>query len=117
MHTTSPSQSRLHSDIHRLLSTLMQRDVSDPRLADIHITRVEPAAGGQKLIVWVHGYQTEAESDCVDRLNRLASHFMYELHHAMGRRHLPRLSFQWDKAVDKGGAVLDILNKLESHHA
>ncbi len=117
MRATSTSSQRLHTDIHRLLTTLMQRDISDPRLADINITRIEPVAGGQKLIIWVHGYQTEDRIDCIDRLNRLASHFMYELRLAMARRHLPKLSFKWDKAVDKGGAVLDILNKLESHHA
>jgi len=113
--TTTTSNHRLHADIHRLLSTLMQRDISDPRLTDINITRIEPASGGQKLIIWVHGYHTKDQADCINRLNRLASHFMHELSHALVRRRLPRLSFQWDSVIDSSGEVLDILRKLESH--
>lgn len=117
MRTTSTSNRRLHADIHRLLSTLMQRDIADPRLTDINITRIEPVAGGQSLIIWVHGYHTKDQTDCISRLNRLASHFTHELRHAMARRRLPGFSFQWDNAVDRGGEVLDVLQKLESQRA
>ncbi len=117
MRTTSTSDRRLHADIHRLLSTLMRRDVADSRLRDINITRIEPTASGQRLIIWVHGFHTEDQTDCINRLNRLASHFIHELRHALARRHLPTISFHWDNAVDKGGEVLKILQSLESHHA
>jgi len=117
MHPSSTSHHRLHADIRRLLSTLLQRDVSDPRLADISITRIDPVSGGHTLVVWVHGFHTEDKADCIRRLNRLVPHFMHALRHALPRRRLPDITFHWDRAVDEGGRVLDILQQLGSGHA
>jgi len=95
----------------------LQRDVSDPRLADISITRIEAASGGHALIIWVHGFHASDQADCIRRLNRLVPHFMHALRHALPRRRLPGISFHWDTAVDEGGKVLDILHRLGSDHA
>ena len=46
----SPALSRFESDMHRLLTTLMQRDVEDPMLLGISLTRFELSdANGQAI--------------------------------------------------------------------
>lgn len=115
MRTPSAGQARLRADIHRLLSTLMQREIADPRLQDVTITRVESAAGGKLLILWVHGPDGIDHRDCIQRLNRLLPHFSRELRQALPKRRLPDLEFRWDDSVDDGDRVLHLLRSLERH--
>ncbi len=109
----SPAQARLYTDIKRLLSILMQRDIADPRLIGTCITRIEPSHGGQSVRVWVHKPDEDNTDVCIDRLNRLAAHFSHELRRAMPKRRLPNLLFCWDKSIDDGGDMIRLLHSLE----
>ncbi len=109
----STGRSRLFADIRRLLSTLMQRDVADPRLLGVCITRLDPIHGGQKLHVWVHKPDVDDVDICVNRLNQLAPHFSHELRRAMPRRRLPRLVFVWDYSIEAGDDMVRLLRALE----
>jgi len=105
-------QKRFLADIQRLLSTLLLRDVADPRFNGVSITRVEPS-GRQLLHVWVyHNGESEPET-CVDSLNRMAPHFEHQLRRALPKRRLPKIQFQWDSAFEKSGDVLQMLRNLE----
>jgi len=107
-------RARLHADIRRLLSTLMQRDIADPRLIGACITRTRSSHGGQKLQVWVHR-PGEIDTDAfIGGLNKLAPHFSYELRRAMPRRRLPELVFLWDDAIEAGGDMVRLLHSLEA---
>ncbi|MDQ6960697.1 MAG: ribosome-binding factor A [Mariprofundaceae bacterium] len=110
---TSPAQARLHADIKRLLSTLMQRDIADPRLFSVCITRTESLHGGQSVRIWVHKPDVSDTDVCIDRLNHLASHFSHELCRAMPKRRLPKLLFCWDKSIEDGGDMVQLLHSLE----
>jgi len=109
----NPAQARLYTDIKRLLSTLMQRDIADPRLIGTCITRIEPSHGGQSVHVWVHKFDKCDTNVCIDRLNHLASHFAHELRRAMPKRRLPKLLFCWDKSIEEGGDMVRLLHSLE----
>lgn len=94
------------------MSTLLLRDVSDPRLADLTITRVE-SSGRQMVTVWIyHGGDVDGEM-CVQAMERMAPHFQHELRRAMPRRRIPKLRFRWDAAFEKSGDVLSMLRKLD----
>lgn len=114
---TDPGKSgkaRLYADIHRLLATLMQRDIADPRLAGISITRVEAVHGGQQVRVMVHKPGgDEEQAMCIERLNQLASHFAHQLRHAMPKRRLPGLKFCWDDSIEGAANVTRLLNAME----
>ena len=113
MHKASASKQRFLTDIQRLLSTLLQRDVSDPRFHGVSITRVE-ASGRQLVKVWVyHNAETDQEI-CLQALNRMAPHFEHELRRALTKRRLPKLQFIWDSAFEKSGDVLQMLRNLET---
>ncbi|MFQ5581753.1 MAG: ribosome-binding factor A [Mariprofundaceae bacterium] len=113
MHQGTATQRRFQADIHRLLGTLLQRDISDPRLQGIVITRVEAAHGRHLLKIWVHRSGEEDAEECTRRLSRLIPHFTHELRRALPCKRLPALKFCWDAAIDKGGDVLHLLQQLE----
>ncbi len=106
-------QQRFLADVKRLLSTLLLRDVADPRFNGVSITRLE-ASGRQLLKVWVY-HNGEAEPAlCIEALNRMAPHFEHELRRALTKRRLPKLQFVWDAAFEKSGDVLQMLRDLET---
>ncbi len=108
-----PAQARLHADIRRLLSTLMRRDIADPRLEGVVVTRIEPLHGGHRVRVWVHRAEAVDTADCVARLNRLAPHFSHELRRALPRRRIPALEFCWDASIEAGNDMVRLLHMLE----
>lgn len=112
MQNPSAHQQRLLTDIRRLLSTLLLRDVADPRLADLTITRVE-ASGRQMVTVWLYHTGDHDETACIRAMDRMAPHFEHELRRAMPRRRIPKLRFRWDAAFEKSGEVLRMLQQLE----
>lgn len=104
---------RLQTDIHRLLTTLMQREIDDPKLFGVTITRLEPSKAQQGMSVYVHRMNETDPKDVVDRLNKIRPHFEHELRRALPKRRFPSLKFRWDDAFDKSSSVLDVLNLLE----
>ena len=110
-------QARLYADMRRLLATLLQRDVADPRLAGLCITRLEAVHGGHQVRVMVHRpneNDEQTQADCVARLNRLAPHFSHELRRAMPKRRLPGLKFNWDNAIDDAADITRLLASLDT---
>lgn len=109
----STGQDRLHKDILRLLTTLMQREIDDPELFGISITRVESSKAGQGIHIFVHRMDATDPRSIVERLNRMRPHFEHELRRALPKRRFPSLRFSWDDAFDKSGNVIDLLNRME----
>ncbi len=105
-------KARLYADIHRLLATLMQRDIADPRLAGICITRIEAVHGGQQVRVMVHKPGEVDAKMVIEQLDHLASHFAHQLRHAMPKRRLPGLKFFWDHSIDGAANVTRLLNAM-----
>lgn len=110
---TTAGKNRLQTDIHRLLTTLMQREIDDPKLLGVTITRLEPSKAQQGMSVYVHRVNETDPKDVVDRLNKIRPHFEHELRQALPKRRFPSLRFRWDDAFDKSSSVLDVLNQLE----
>ena len=116
MSTRRPSSSgkgRLQTDIHRLLTTLMQREIDDPKLFGVTITRIEPSKAQQGMNIYVHRMGDVDPKDIVARLNKICPYFEHELRRALPKKRFPSLRFRWDDAFDKSSSVLDVLSQLE----
>jgi len=112
MRSIPASQQRFLTDIQRLLSTLLMRDVADPRFSGVSITRVE-RSGRQLITVWVYrGGDCDVHA-CLQALERMTPHFEHELRRALPRRRLPNLRLRWDENFEKSGDVLQMLRQLE----
>ncbi len=110
----SPALSRFQSDFHRLLTTLMQREVDDPMLLGISLTRLDLTDPRGHAIAYVHSMMAVDKQACVQRLNKLAPRFLHQLRKAMPKKRLPELRFRWDEALDKTHAVMDTMQALKS---
>jgi ribosome-binding factor A len=110
----SPALSRQQTDMYRLLTTLMQRDVEDPMLLGVSLTRLDLTDAQGHAIAYVHSILPVDEKECVKRLNRLSPHLSHLLRKAMSKKRLPELNFRWDDAMDKTHAVIETMNTLRN---
>jgi ribosome-binding factor A len=112
MTNRSSGKERLQKDIHRLLTTLMRREIDDPKLFGVAVTRLEPSKAKQGMTVFVHRMDEDDPAAVVERLNKMCPHFEHELRKALPKRRFPSLRFRWDDAFDKSGVVNDLLSKI-----
>lgn len=108
----TPALRRYQTDIHRLLTTLMQRDMEDPMLLGMSLTRLNLTDANGHAIAYVHSILPVDEKECVKRLNRLSPHFLHQLRKSLPKKRLPELIFRWDDALDKTNQVVDTMNTL-----
>ena len=109
----SPALSRFQTDFHRLLTTLLQREVEDPMLMGISLTRLDLTDAQGHALAYVHSMMPVDEKECVRRLNKLSPHLSHLLRKAMPKKRLPELVFRWDDALDKTHGVLDAMDAMQ----
>ncbi len=111
---SSYKQARISGRIRKILSELLLREVSDPRLAGITITDVELDPELQYARIKVNALGEEERSDEV----------MFALEHAKGflRREIakrvrlrkaPDLTFHWDASLERGERINKLISSLE----
>jgi len=110
----SPALSRFQTDFYRLLTTLLQRDIDDPMLLGISLTRLDLTDARGHAIAYVHSMMPVDEKECVKRLNRLSPHLSHLLRKAMPKKRLPELIFRWDDALDKAHGVMDTMESIKN---
>jgi ribosome-binding factor A len=109
----SPALKRFQTDLHRLLTTLLQREVEDPMLIGINLTRLDLTDAQGHAIAYVHSIMSVDEKESVKRLNKLSPHLSHQLRKAMPKRRLPELVFRWDNALDKTHEVMDMMQSIK----
>jgi ribosome-binding factor A len=111
----SQRTNRLDSQIRAELMELVQREMKDPRLGFVTITRVETARDLGSARVWISAYGEPPERD---RSMAALSDAMPWLRRKLGERlrirHVPQLVLRHDDSIEAGDRVLRILQELES---
>ncbi|MDQ6964126.1 MAG: 30S ribosome-binding factor RbfA [Mariprofundales bacterium] len=108
------NRERYRSDIHKHLATLLRRDVSDPRLQGVSITRIDLGNGNDAIHVWVHSMLESDSEMVVDGLQRLSGFLRHALGRSLRRRRIPALRFHWDMAFEQGNEMVELLNRMSS---
>ena len=99
---------RVNELIRHELSELILHELRDPRLDGlISITRVEvsPDLYNARIHVSVMS-ETANQADAIRALNAAAGFLHKELVHRLEMRRVPFLTFQLDKSIEEGAAVL-----------
>jgi ribosome-binding factor A len=105
---------RVSELIRHELSDLLLRELRDPRLDGlISITQVEltPDLYNARISVSVMS-ETADPGEAVKALNAAAGFLHKELVHRLEMRRVPFLTFQIDKSIEEGAAVLAHLNEV-----
>ena len=109
-------QGRVAEETKRLLSALIAKEIRDPRLGFLTITRVIVSSDLQFATVYVSVLgDTESQRLTMQILERVKGYLRREVGHALGVRVTPELIFKLDHSVEEGTRVLQIMQDLEAN--
>ena len=110
----SIKQERMNERIHQILSQLLLREVSDPRLRDITITEValDPELMVAKVYVSAMGDE-QRETEVMQGLRRAGGYLRREVGRRIRLRNTPELHFNWDNTLAYADRINAIISSLE----
>jgi ribosome-binding factor A len=110
----SIKQDRMAERIQVILSQLLMREVSDPRLESVTITDVQLDPEIMYATVFVNALGAEErEQEVMQGLERAGGFIRRELSKRLRVRSVPELRFKWDSALEEAARVESILDKLD----
>ncbi len=110
----SIKQERMSERIHQILSQLLLREVSDPRLRDITITEValDPELMVAKVYVSAMGDE-QRETEVMQGLRRAGGYLRREVGRRIRLRNTPELLFYWDHTLAYADRINAIISNLD----
>ena len=105
---------RVNELLRTEISTLLAREIKDPRLAGV-ISITEVVASGDlrsaRVFVSVMGRDTDRQA-AMDGIRSAASFLRRELRERVNLRHTPHLTFVLDDSIEEGERVLRLIEGL-----
>ena len=107
---------RANQRIQQEISLLFEREVSDPRLANVNITRVEVSGDLRyaKILVAPITGDEDATRAMMDALDRASSFFRRRIAASLDLRMAPELRFLVDRSIEKGERFLRALEQAQT---
>ena len=107
-------QKRTADQIHRLISELIRRDLSDPRLRDISVTKVDIDRELEHADIYVNALADESrQKEVMVALRKAGGYLKRELSKQLHGRSTPQLHFHWDPTLAHAEEVRTILDSLD----
>jgi ribosome-binding factor A len=107
-----PRTQRIESEIQRVLSALVAREVKDPRVGNVTITQVSVAADMGSAKVFFTPFASSNPSEQVrEGLTRAAGFLRGEIGRRLGLRHTPRLEFVVDDSVAEAAHLTSLIDR------
>jgi ribosome-binding factor A len=111
--------SRVNELLREEISTMLQREVKDPRVSHglVSITEVDVSPDLPNATVYVSHLGDESERDEVLAGLRHSAHFLQkELKHRLAMRAVPTLTFRFDPSIERGARLASLINEVAAHH-
>lgn len=110
----SYKQERVSGRIRKILSTLIVREVADPRLQGITITDVEIDAELMYAKVFVNALgEEDREAEIMLALEHAKGFLRRQVAHRLSLRRAPQLTFKWDASLQRGERINKLLAELD----
>ena len=118
---------RLGEEIRRILSSMLLKDLKDPRLAKamISITSVEVTSDGSYATIYLSvlptdgGEQKETEKEAIEGLEHCKGAIKRRIGKDVKFRHIPELLFKIDNSLEYGrrmdALIAEVVKKDEEH--
>ncbi len=101
---------RLAEQIREQVAEIIGRDLKDPRIGFVTVTRVRPSADLRSARVYVGVLGDAPERDeTLGRLRRATGFVRRELGRRIRLRHTPELSFHYDSGLDASDRIVELL--------
>lgn len=107
--------SRIAGQLQRELSELIRRQVKDPRVHGVTVTRVEVShdLSHAKVLVSVLGAEAP-QPEVIAALNHAAGFLRHTLGRVLKLRIVPELHFQYDEALDRAAHLTTLIAKANA---
>lgn len=106
---------RVGERIHQEVSVMFAREVSDPRLENLNVTRVEVSGDLRVAKVYISPRSDAAATqETMDALARAAGYFRRRLADKLDLRFAPEVRFLVDPSIEKGEHFLQVLEQVEA---
>ncbi len=108
-------QERMAVEIKRILSSIIQQDIKDPRIdfSTVSITRVDIPADISHARINISILGDEAkQTETMKALQNAKGHIRSELARQLQIRHAPDLEFRLDKSIEHGIRMSSLLEEL-----
>ena len=104
---------RIASTFSDEIGTMLEGELTDPRIAPSYVTDVVLAPGGKsaRVFVAVHGSEAE-EASTLAALMAARGYIRSELRERMGVRHVPELTFAIDRSKKMTGRMEELLGRM-----
>jgi ribosome-binding factor A len=111
MSAKSQRLARIEGEMQRVLSTLVSREVRDPRVGNVTITAVSIAPDMSTARIWFMPFGDKHTPDEVgEGLNRAAGFLRGELGRALSLRHAPKLEFVYDQQIENADKLTRLID-------
>jgi ribosome-binding factor A len=102
---------RIESEIQRVLSELIAREVKDPRVGNVTITSVSVAADmGTARVYFTPFASLHPHEEARMGLTHAGGFLRGELGRRLRLRHAPRLEFVFDDTIDKAARLTKLID-------
>lgn len=113
---------RLQSVILEELSTVVPREVKDPRVGSVTFTSCQVAQDGSHATVFVSilgGTEVGSKEmkDCLEGLTSASGYLRRHLAKILSLRHVPTLAFKEDRGFENTLRVNELLKKISSENS
>jgi ribosome-binding factor A len=105
-------QQKIESQVRRLVSEAIQRDLSDPRVIGLlSVTRVQVSPDLREARVFISVLSELPEATVMNGLNSARGVIQKHVANGMKIRYVPALAFVFDESLQRQAEVLKALNK------
>lgn len=110
----SIKQGRMNDRIQMILSELLFREISDPRLQNVTITEVSLDPELMFARVYVNALGDESrEQEVMEGLERASGFLRREMGKRIRLRNTPELHFHWDATLEHGERINQLIDSLD----
>src|ERR1041384_8429388 len=111
MSAKSQRLGRIEAEMQRVLSTLVSREVRDPRVGNVTFTAVNVAPDMSTARVFFMPFgDKHTPEEVTEGLNRASGFLRGELGRALQLRHAPKLEFVYDQQIEHAANLTRLLD-------
>jgi ribosome-binding factor A len=111
MSAKSQRLGRIEAEMQRVLSTLVAREVRDPRVGNVTFTSVSVAPDMSTARIWFVPFgDKHTHEQVTEGLNRAAGFLRGELGRSLQLRHAPKLEFIYDQQIENADKLTRLIN-------
>lgn len=112
MSAKSQRLARIEGEMQRVLSTLVSREVRDPRVGNVTFTAVSVAPDLSTARVYFMPFgDKHSPAEVGEGLGRAAGFLRGELGRALSLRHAPRLEFLYDEQIERADKLTHLIDR------